>query len=67
MEGDGKLNFYVLFTFLLIVEPAAMLQEENRQYTVKRSEPRYKRDILMYSLISSLLCALHEILTLTLL
>lgn len=67
MEGDGKLNFYVLFTFLLLVEPAAMLQEENRQYTVKRSELRYKRDILMYSLISSLLCELQEILMLTLL
>lgn len=32
---------------------------ENKQYTVKRSEPRYKRGIVIYSLISSLLCALH--------
>lgn len=44
-----------------------MLREENKQYTVKRSEPRYNRDILIYSLISSLLRELHDTLSLTLL
>lgn len=51
-RGDGKWNLYVLYIYPLDVEPAAMLHEENKQYTVKRSEPRYNRGILIYSLIS---------------
>lgn len=61
------MNFYVLYIYLLDVEPAAMLHEENKQYTVKRSELRYERDILIYSLISSVLRELHDTLSLTLL
>lgn len=37
------MNVYVLYIYLLDVEPAAMLHEENKQYTVKRSELRYER------------------------
>lgn len=59
--------FYFLYIRTLDVEPAAMLHEENKQYTVKRSEPRYNRDILIYSLISSLLRELHDPASLTLL
>lgn len=67
LKGSGKWmkNLYVLYIYLLDVEPAAMLHEENKQYTVKRSEPRYNRDILIYSLISSLLRELHDTLSLT--
>lgn len=50
-------NPYVLYIPTLDVEPAAMLREENKQYTVKRSEPRCNRDIWIYSLIRFLL---HE-------
>lgn len=58
LRRDRKWNLYLLYIYLLDVEPAATLHEENKQYTVKRSEPRYNRDILIYSLISSLLCEL---------
>lgn len=44
-----------------------MLHEENKQYTVKRSELRSNGDILIYRLISSLLRELHDTLSLTLL
>lgn len=49
-------SLFTVFIYRLDVKPTAMLHEENKQYTVKRSEPRYNRDILIYSLISSLLC-----------
>lgn len=58
----------VLYIYPLDVEPAAMLQKENKQYTVKRSEPRYNRGVfLIYSLISSLLREPHDTLSLILL
>lgn len=60
LRRDWKWIFYFLYIRTLDVEPAAMLHEENKQYTVKRSEPRYNRDILIYSLISSLLRELHD-------
>lgn len=67
LRGGRKWDLYVLYIYPFDVEPAAMLREENKQYTVKRSEPRYNRDILIYSLISSLLRELHDTLSLTLL
>lgn len=58
-EEEVENGNFSLYIYPLDVEPAAMLHEENKQYTVKRSEPRYNRDILIYSLISSLLRELH--------
>lgn len=60
LRGDWKLNLYLQYIYLLDVKPAAMLHEENKQYTVKRSELRYNGGILIYSLISSLLRELHD-------